>query len=223
MAARPCGGGTNRHPLMACASQRRSIPKSRVGHYNQGRRHRSLGPGVPDPPRRPTGAQTPQSRDDFGEAFIAIARSVLGGFASCVFVGAGCRLIRFLRGQPSALSIGSASMDELPFRRSPARMSACPGRVLAKTPERDPDGSRTAIRDPMRKLTLDCCRLAPRAWQLPQQRPDQSAAPARRRAYRARVRVIPGGICSVRARSGTCSSRGRASAPPMSSQPIERN
>jgi putative transposase len=59
-------------------SHLRSILKSWVGHYNCGRPHMSLGPGIPDPPTRTlTLDQGPRHR--IGERLVVRIRSVLGG------------------------------------------------------------------------------------------------------------------------------------------------
>jgi transposase InsO family protein len=60
-------------------SHLRAILKLWVGHYNRGRPHSRLGPGVPDPPARRTDAKTSKSRHRLGEDVIVLARSVLGG------------------------------------------------------------------------------------------------------------------------------------------------
>jgi hypothetical protein len=48
-------------------------------HYNRGRPHMSLGPGVPDPPPRPVPPVTRESRHRLGERLVVRAKSVLGG------------------------------------------------------------------------------------------------------------------------------------------------
>jgi putative transposase len=60
-------------------SHLRSILKSWVRHYNHGRPHMALGPGVPDPPSDvpPSGNQL--SRHRIGERFVLRVRSLLGG------------------------------------------------------------------------------------------------------------------------------------------------
>jgi transposase InsO family protein len=57
----------------------RSILKSWVGHYNHGRPHMALGPGVPDPPSEVVRSATQLSRHRIGERFVVRARSLLGG------------------------------------------------------------------------------------------------------------------------------------------------
>jgi putative transposase len=60
-------------------SHLRAILKLWVGHYNRGRPHSRLGPGVPDPPVKWTDAKHFKSRHRLGEDVIVLARSVLGG------------------------------------------------------------------------------------------------------------------------------------------------
>ena len=59
-------------------SHLRGILKNWVVHYNQGRPHMSLGPGVPDPPER-IPAPLQNNRHSTGDTLKVIARSVLGG------------------------------------------------------------------------------------------------------------------------------------------------
>jgi putative transposase len=58
----------------------RSILKLWVEHYNRGRPHNALGPGVPDPPTAAT-AVIPKSdfRHRLGAGTLVLAKSVLGG------------------------------------------------------------------------------------------------------------------------------------------------
>lgn len=56
-----------------------SILKLWAGHYNRGRPHSRLGPGVPDPPARPTDAKPMKTRHCLSEDAIVLVRSVLGG------------------------------------------------------------------------------------------------------------------------------------------------
>ena len=56
-------------------SHLRAILRSWVGHYNHGRPHMALGPGVPDPPAGVVPPATPLIRQRIGER----ARSVPGG------------------------------------------------------------------------------------------------------------------------------------------------
>ena len=57
----------------------RLILKSWVSHYNRGRAHMSLGPGVPDPPAMPRLVQYQKSRHRLGEGVVVHAESILGG------------------------------------------------------------------------------------------------------------------------------------------------
>jgi len=72
------------------------ILKSWVSHYNQGRAHMSLGPGVPDPPAMPRLVQYQKSRHRLGEGVVVHAESI-GRVASRVFIRGGGRLMQFLR------------------------------------------------------------------------------------------------------------------------------
>ena len=60
-------------------SHLRSILKAWVGHYNHGRPHMALGPGVPDPPLVLVRPATQPTRHRIGERLSVRARSVLGG------------------------------------------------------------------------------------------------------------------------------------------------
>jgi hypothetical protein len=55
----------------------RAILKVWVRHYNRGRPHMSLGPGIPDAPERPSASEHP--RHQFPKHARVAARSVLGG------------------------------------------------------------------------------------------------------------------------------------------------
>jgi transposase InsO family protein len=57
----------------------RSILKSWVEHYNRGRPHSSLGPGVPDPPDKLATVRKLESRHRLGEGVAVRSKSVLGG------------------------------------------------------------------------------------------------------------------------------------------------
>lgn len=57
----------------------RSILKAWVGHYNRGRPHMALGPGVPDPRSEVARPATSASRHRIGERLVVRARSLLGG------------------------------------------------------------------------------------------------------------------------------------------------
>ena len=60
-------------------SHLRSILRAWAGHYNRGRPHMALGPGVPDPPPEVVNSATPRTRHRIGECLGVRARSVLGG------------------------------------------------------------------------------------------------------------------------------------------------
>jgi putative transposase len=60
-------------------SHLRSILRAWVGHYNRGRPHMALGPGVPDPPSEVVPSATPLTRHRIGERLGVHVRSVLGG------------------------------------------------------------------------------------------------------------------------------------------------
>jgi putative transposase len=57
----------------------RSILKSWVPHYNTGRPHMALGPGVPDPPTTDISRPNSGSRHRRGESYAVRATSILGG------------------------------------------------------------------------------------------------------------------------------------------------
>ena len=61
------------------ASHLRSILKSWVPHYNTGRPHMALGPGVPDSPLTVLDHPHPNSRHRRGESFAVLANPILGG------------------------------------------------------------------------------------------------------------------------------------------------
>ena len=56
-----------------------STLNSWVEHYNRGRPHSSLGPGVPDPPRGAAVVQKSESRHRLAAGALVLAKSVLGG------------------------------------------------------------------------------------------------------------------------------------------------
>jgi transposase InsO family protein len=60
-------------------SHLRSILKSWVPHYNAGRPHMALGPGVPDPPLTALHHPHPKSRHRRGESYAVRANPILGG------------------------------------------------------------------------------------------------------------------------------------------------
>ena len=57
----------------------RSILREWVTHYNRGRPHSALGPGVPDPPIKPPRIPRSESRHRLPASALVLARSVLGG------------------------------------------------------------------------------------------------------------------------------------------------
>ncbi len=57
----------------------RSILRSWVEHYNRGRPHSMLGPGVPDPPQEVAVVQKSKSRHRLADGALVLAKSVLGG------------------------------------------------------------------------------------------------------------------------------------------------
>ena len=61
------------------ASHLRSILKSWIPHYNAGRPHMALGPGVPDPPPACRDYQKAGSRHRHGESYAVRANPILGG------------------------------------------------------------------------------------------------------------------------------------------------
>jgi putative transposase len=60
-------------------SHLRSILTEWGSHYNRGRAHMSLGPGVPDPPAMLPFLEYRKSRHRLGEGLVVHAKSVLGG------------------------------------------------------------------------------------------------------------------------------------------------
>ena len=57
----------------------RSILKEWTAHYNRGRPHSALGPGVPDPPQKPAVIPKSSSRHRLAARVFVLAKSVLGG------------------------------------------------------------------------------------------------------------------------------------------------
>jgi putative transposase len=64
----------------------RSILKSWVQHYNRGRPHSMLGPGVPDPPRVAAVVLKSQSRDRLAAGALVLAKSILGSLHHEYFI-----------------------------------------------------------------------------------------------------------------------------------------
>ena len=60
-------------------SHLRSILRSWIAHYNAGRPHMALGPGVPDPPPTYYDYRQPNSRHRREESYVVRAKSILGG------------------------------------------------------------------------------------------------------------------------------------------------
>jgi transposase InsO family protein len=60
-------------------SHLRSIRRAWAGHYNHGRPHMALGPGVPDPPSDVVPSAKSLTRHRIGERLGVRVRSVLGG------------------------------------------------------------------------------------------------------------------------------------------------
>jgi transposase InsO family protein len=56
----------------------RSILREWTTHYNEGRPHSMLGPGVPDPPKEPEKSLQSESRHRLAAGALVLARSVLG-------------------------------------------------------------------------------------------------------------------------------------------------
>ena len=57
----------------------RSILREWMAHYNQGRPHSALGPGVPDPPKEYVKAPKSTSRHRLSADVLVLAKSILGG------------------------------------------------------------------------------------------------------------------------------------------------
>ena len=66
----------------------RSILKSWVEHYNRGRPHSMLGPGVPGPPRRAPVVPKSESRHRLAAGALVLAKSVLAGLHHEYFLAA---------------------------------------------------------------------------------------------------------------------------------------
>src|SRR6185503_17339614 len=68
------------HRRLSCADTGSSSPgRDWVKHYNEGRPHRSLGPGVPDPPERTPMVPKSESPHRLAMGALVLAKSVLGG------------------------------------------------------------------------------------------------------------------------------------------------
>jgi transposase InsO family protein len=66
----------------------RSILRAWVTHYNGGRPHSALGPGVPDPPQQAAQAPKAESRHRLTASALVLAKSVLGGLHHEYSIGA---------------------------------------------------------------------------------------------------------------------------------------
>jgi putative transposase len=72
------------------ASHLRSILKSWIPHYNTGRPHMALGPGVPDPPLTNPYHTNPNSRHRRGESYAVRANPILRGLHHEYFLAPAC-------------------------------------------------------------------------------------------------------------------------------------
>ena len=66
----------------------RSILREWVTHYNGGRPHSALGPGVLDPPHKPARIPKSESRHRLAAGVLVLAKSVLGGLHHEYSIGA---------------------------------------------------------------------------------------------------------------------------------------
>ena len=66
----------------------RSILREWTTHYNHGRPHSALGPGVPDPPQKPEIASKLETRHRLVAGALVLVKSVLGGLHHEYSVGA---------------------------------------------------------------------------------------------------------------------------------------
>ena len=71
-------------------SHLRRILKSWIAHYNTGRPHMALGPGVPDPPLTNLDHPRPNSRYPCGESYAVRANPILGGLHHDYFLAPAC-------------------------------------------------------------------------------------------------------------------------------------
>ncbi len=70
----------------------RCILKSWITHYNTGRPHMVLGPGVPDPPRTKLYYTNPNSRHRRRESYAVRANPILGGLHHEYFLAPNCAI-----------------------------------------------------------------------------------------------------------------------------------
>jgi putative transposase len=61
------------------AAHLRAILLQWVRHYSEGRPHKRLGPGVPDPPHQSLMFSKSESRQRLAAGALVLAKSVLGG------------------------------------------------------------------------------------------------------------------------------------------------
>jgi hypothetical protein len=71
-------------------SHLRSLLKSWVRHYNTGRPHMALGPGVPDPPYADLDQRHHNLRHRRGESYAVHANPILGGLHHEYFLAPEC-------------------------------------------------------------------------------------------------------------------------------------
>jgi hypothetical protein len=62
----------------------------RLVHYNAGRPHMALGPGIPDPPPTYRDQSQPNSRHRRGDSYAVGAKSILGGLHHEYFLAPAC-------------------------------------------------------------------------------------------------------------------------------------
>lgn len=71
-------------------SHLRSTLRMWIPHYNAGRPHMELGPGIPDPPPTYRDQSQPNSRHRSGESYAVGAKSFLGGLHHEYFLAPAC-------------------------------------------------------------------------------------------------------------------------------------
>ena len=71
-------------------SHLRSILRMWIPHYNAGRPHMALGPGIPDPPPTYRDQSQPNSRHRRGESYAVGAKAILGGLRHEYFLAPAC-------------------------------------------------------------------------------------------------------------------------------------
>jgi hypothetical protein len=106
-----------------------------VRHYNCGRPHKSLGPGVPDPPKVISVGPKSESRHRMAAGAFVLAKSVLGGLHHEYSLGPGSPDRRgaemtfarreYLRTTDQLLaSARPMLMQDVPFRTDPIKPEA---------------------------------------------------------------------------------------------------